>query len=86
MPEAERDLARLDRGVGKRVVAQLRWLAENCDEVRHLPLSRDLARLYKRRVGRWRVVYELVEEEKTLLVHLVDHRSVVYDEARKKRR
>lgn len=56
---ALRELERLDKPVGRRIVRRIRWLAENLDTVRLEPLTGDLAGFYKLRVGDYRVIYEL---------------------------
>jgi len=48
--------------------------------MRHLPLRFELAGLYKLRVGDWRVVYRLLEDERVVLVVRLGHRSEVYEE------
>jgi len=75
---AARELARLDRPVGGRVVGRIRWLAANLGSIRPEALTGDLAGLYKLRVGDYRVIYEIVEEEHTIVIHAVGHRSEVY--------
>ena len=47
-----RELAGLDKPVGRRIVERIHWLAENLDEVKPEPLTTgDLAGLYKLRVA-----------------------------------
>jgi len=77
---AERQLQRLDRAVARRIGERLRWVTENAPEMRHLPLRFELAGLYKLRVGDWRVVYRLLEDERVVLVVRLGHRSEVYEE------
>jgi len=55
------------------------WLADHAEAIRHLPLQGDLAGLYKRRVGSYRIVYEIVVERRILVIHAVGHRRDVYD-------
>jgi mRNA interferase RelE/StbE len=78
MEEAERDLQRLDSAIARRVVNRLAWLAANAESVRHEPLTGDLAGLWKLRVGDYRVLYDLVHQEKVILVHAVGHRREIY--------
>ena len=58
-----RELAGLDKPVGRRIVERIHRLAENLDEVKPEPLTGDLAGLYKLRVGNYRVIYERVHDE-----------------------
>jgi mRNA interferase RelE/StbE len=59
LDEAARDLAKLDRSVGRRIVNRIRWLAANIESIRLEPLTGDLMGLYKLRVGDYRVLYEI---------------------------
>ena len=43
------------------------------------PLRGDMSGTWRRRVGAWRILYEIVDEtERRLLVSLIDHRKQVY--------
>ncbi len=75
---ASRELSRLDKQTGLRIVKRIRWLAKNLDTVRPVALKGDLAGLYKLRVGDYRVVYEVLHNEKVIVVHLIGHRSEIY--------
>lgn len=78
--DAEHELASLDRPVAERIAEKLRWLSDNADEVRHLPLRFPLTGLYKLRVGDWRVLYRLLNDERVVFVVSLGHRSEVYEE------
>ncbi len=78
MDEAIRDLARLDKPVARRVTERLEWLAANLLSVRPEALTGELSGLSKLRVGDYRVIYEVLHNERTLIVHAVGHRSQVY--------
>ncbi len=75
---AARELARLDKTVGRRIVERIRWLAANLDTLRPEPLTGELSALYKLRVGRYRVLYEILHEERTVVIHVIGHRRDVY--------
>jgi len=75
---AERELAQLDKTVGRRIVRRIRWLAENLESIKPIALTGDLAGFYKLRVGDYRVVYEIIHVEKVLVIHLIGHRSEIY--------
>jgi mRNA interferase RelE/StbE len=75
---ATRELTALDRPVGARIVKRLQWLAENMDEVKPQPLTGSLVGLYKFRTGDYRVIYEILREEQTILIHAVGHRREIY--------
>ena len=78
LDEAIRDLARLDKPVARRVVERLNWLAGDLRSVKPEALTGDLAGLLKLRVGDYRVIYEVLHSERTLIVHAVGHRRDVY--------
>jgi mRNA interferase RelE/StbE len=75
---AARELARLDKQVGQRIVRRIRWLAENLDDVKPTALTGDLAGLFKLRVGNYRVIYEILHGERVIVIHLVGHRREIY--------
>ena len=78
LDSAARDLARLDKPAGLRVVERIRWLAANFDSARIEALRGGLAGLYKLRVGDCRVIYEVLREEQILLIHAIGHRREIY--------
>ena len=75
---ATRELARLDKPVGRRVVERIRWLAANLDDLNPEPLIGDLAGFYKLRVGDYRVLYEILYDEQAIVIHKIGHRREVY--------
>jgi len=75
---AIRELARLDRPVGQRIVERIRWLAANLEAIGLEPLTDDLTGLYKLRVGDYRVLYEILHDEQTIVIHAIGHRRDVY--------
>ena len=38
----------------------------------------DLIGLYKFRIGDYRVIYEIVHDEKTIVIHAIGHRREIY--------
>jgi len=78
LPAAARELAELDKPVGRRIVKRINWLAENPELARLEALTADLAGFYKLRVGDYRVLYELLHAERTLVVHAIGHRREIY--------
>jgi mRNA interferase RelE/StbE len=75
---ATRDLAKPDAATARRIVNRVCWLAENLDEIKPEAFTGNLAGFYKLRVGDYRVVYEIVYSEQTIVVHLVGHRREIY--------
>jgi mRNA interferase RelE/StbE len=78
MDAAVRDLERLDKVVGQRVVKRIYWLAENLDDLGLEALTGDLAGFYKLRAGDYRVLYEILEDEHTIVIHQIGHRREIY--------
>ncbi|RJP52423.1 MAG: type II toxin-antitoxin system RelE/ParE family toxin [Anaerolineaceae bacterium] len=78
LESAARDLANLDKPVARRIVLRLNWMVENFDGIRHIPLSGELSEFYKFRVGDYRVLYQVLDNEKTILIHAVGHRRDIY--------
>lgn len=74
---AARDLAGLDRAVAQRIIARIRWLAENLSQIRPESLTGELAGLFKLRVGDYRVIYQILDEG-TILILAVGHRREIY--------
>jgi mRNA interferase RelE/StbE len=75
---ATRELADLDRQVADRIAKRIRWLAENIELIKPLPLTGELSGLYKLRVGDYRVVYEILSAEHTIVIHAIGHRREIY--------
>jgi mRNA interferase RelE/StbE len=78
LDEAVRDLKRLDKPVGRRIVQQINWLAENLDNIQRERLTGDLSEFYKFRVGAYRVLYQVLEDEAILVIHQIGHRREIY--------
>ena len=77
---AERQLRRLDRPVQRRI---LDWLAdrlEGCKNPRHFgePLKGDLAGLWRYRIGDYRILCEIRDEQLVIVALAIGHRREVY--------
>jgi len=77
---AERQLRKLDRPVQKRL---LDWLAdriEGCKNSRHFgePLRGELFGLWRYRVGDYRILCEIRDEQLVVLALSVGHRREIY--------
>jgi len=78
MPEAQKNLACLDKVVAQRVLNKLKWLAANFELVKPEPLTSQWRGLYKLRVGSYRVIYNVDRTAKVITVHLIGHRREIY--------
>lgn len=78
---AQTDLAKLDKPVLLAIRQRLLVLAENAEQVRHLPLKGKLAGLYKLRVyGKYRIIYQLQREKQLIIIVRVGNRDDIYKE------
>jgi mRNA interferase RelE/StbE len=84
LPGAEKDIQELPGSVIVRVRRGLERLAENPRLGK--PLHGELVPFWSYRVGDYRVVYEIKDEELIVLVVTLGHRREIYEQARRKRR
>jgi mRNA interferase RelE/StbE len=75
---ATRELARLDKPVGRRIVERINWLAANLDDIQPEALTGDLSGLYKLRAGDYRILYEILHGKQTIVIHGIGHRREIY--------
>ena len=77
---AERQLRKLDRPVQKRILYWLNDRIEGCKNPRHFgeTLKGDHAGLWRYRVGDYRVLYEIQDQNIVVLVLTVGHRRQIY--------
>lgn len=79
---AVKDLKNLDKPVTRTVLSRLNWLAENFEVIERRALKGELMGFYKFRVGDYRVIYEVLDNEKTIIIHSIGHRREVYKKRR----
>ena len=84
LPGAEKDIQALPGSVIGRVRRGLEQLAENPRLGK--PLHGELVHFWSYRVGDYRVVYEIRNDELIVLVVMLGHRREIYERARRKRR
>ena len=75
---AAKELAGLDRSTGRRIVERIHWLAASMGTVRTEALTGEMTGFYKLRRGDYRVIYELLREEETIVIHAIGHRREIY--------
>ena len=78
---AERDFDRLPDEARSRVAPVLRGLAQDPRPHGAKPLKGRLRGILRVRVGEWRVAYQVDDDEKTVCVVEIAHRSKVYERA-----
>lgn len=77
-PETEKDFKKLDRQIAQRIIRKIKWLSKNFQLIIPTPLHKELIGKYKLRVGNYRIVYSVIENEKRITIHMVGHRREIY--------
>jgi mRNA interferase RelE/StbE len=75
----KRDIPRLDKSISLRIQSAIEIKLMTRPEIYGIPLRATLKKLWKLRVGDWRIVYEI--KNKTVNVLVIAHRGEVYDMA-----
>ena len=77
---AEKQLRKLDRPIQKRLLDWLDDRIEGCKNPRHFgePLRGDMAGLWRYRVGDYRIICEIEEQQLVILALAVGHRREIY--------
>lgn len=78
LDEAWRDLAGMDKPVARRITQRINWLAENIDRIKPESLTGEYSRFLKFRVGDYRVLYKIIPDDRSIVVHRVGHRRDIY--------
>jgi len=82
-PVREADLPRLDATTRQRIRRKLEQIREDPHGYGK-QLGRKLAGLYKTRVGKYRIVYQVREAKRLVLLIAIAHREQIYDLARRR--
>ena len=77
------ELASLDKPIANRIIRKIKWLAENFDNIYPEELKAQLSGFYKLRVGNYRVIYEVFQNEKVIIIHFIGHRREIYKQKKK---
>ena len=81
--QANKEMAKIDRSLARRLRDRLRELAVNpLDPRLARQMETDQNRRYSR-VGDWRIVFQVIGEQKVIEVSTIQHRSRVYKELKK---
>lgn len=78
LDEAENDFEHLDRHVQESAVRRIAWLAQNIESIKCHALAGALSGLCKLRAGDYRILYQIVRDERLIIIHAIAHRSIVY--------
>jgi mRNA interferase RelE/StbE len=76
-PRAEKELAKLDKPVARRLLDAIDRLAEN-PSPNNSKVLKGFTRVWRLRVGDYRVIYEIRDSELIILVLEIGHRREVY--------
>lgn len=74
--EAEKQLAGIDHRYKRAIVRGLQRLSTSPNL--GAPLRHELKGLWRMRIGKYRVIYQVVQKQKTILVWTIEHRKDVY--------
>jgi mRNA interferase RelE/StbE len=75
-PEALDGFSQTERD---RLIKKIDWLWINRLLITHFPLSGDLSGFFKRRVGKYRIIYTLDEASDEMIIHMVGLRDSIYE-------
>jgi len=77
---AEKQLRKLDRPIQKRLIDWLDDRISGCKNPRHFgePLHGGMAGLWRYRIGHYRIICEIQEQQLIVLVLAIGHRRDVY--------
>jgi len=75
---AIRELEDLDKNTARRIVERIDWLSENFPSIKPFALKGELSGLFKIREGDYRIIYQILHKEKTLVIHAIGHRRDIY--------
>jgi mRNA interferase RelE/StbE len=77
---AEKQLRKLDRPIQRRLIDWLEDRIEGCKNPRHFgePLRGEMAGLWRYRIGDYRVICEIQDQQLVVLALAVGHRREIY--------
>ena len=78
LPTAIRELEKPDKPLARRVIGRIRRLAADPNDTRPEAYKGEFTGLYKLRIGDYRIIYEILHDERTIVIHQVGHRSDLY--------
>ncbi len=80
LKEAYEEFKRLDRPVQELIKKKLEILAQNPEALKNniKPLKGKYSRLYRLRVGNYRVIYRIYQEKLLILIVRIGHRKEIY--------
>ncbi|MCP4350647.1 MAG: type II toxin-antitoxin system RelE/ParE family toxin [Desulfobacterales bacterium] len=80
LENAVNELESIEESVARRIARRIIWLSSNLDYVQPKRLKEGVKGLYKLRAGDYRVVYEILSDRRTIVVHVIGHLEEVHEE------
>ena len=77
-PDAAQDLKELDKSTRQRILDKIEWLVDHVEEMGHKQLTAQWEGMYRLRVGDYRVIYGLEQEQRRIIIYAVGHRREIY--------
>ncbi|MBU0557997.1 MAG: type II toxin-antitoxin system RelE/ParE family toxin [Bacteroidetes bacterium] len=78
LKHASKELGKLDKHTAQRIVGRLNWLSSNIRSSKVFPLKGELSGLFKVREGSYRIIFEMIHSEQTVIIHSIGHRKDIY--------
>ncbi len=72
------ELEKLDKPVGRRIIKRIGGLAENLNRIKPEWLAGNPKDFYKLCEGDYRVIYQILHDEKIVIIHSSGHRREIY--------
>ena len=77
-PAAVKDLAKADPSKGQRILDKISWMSAHFDQLKHQALTGISKGFLKLRVGDYRIIYTVNQEQRIITIHLIGHRREIY--------
>ncbi|MFH1196931.1 MAG: type II toxin-antitoxin system RelE/ParE family toxin [bacterium] len=78
LKSASKELAKFDHSIASRIIDRIQWLSTNLDSTKLFPLKGELNGLFKIREGSYRIIFEILRNEQTIIIHYIGHRQSIY--------
>jgi mRNA interferase RelE/StbE len=77
-PNVAKDLKSLDKSSRRRILDKIEWLVDHIEEMRPTQLTAQWEGVYRLRVGDYRVIYGIEQEQRRIIIYAVGHRREIY--------
>ena len=84
-PTFQKDISKLDKSIVKKIIEKIKFLAQNPNTIRFRVeyLPEDLEKLFKYRIGNWRIYFWIDDKKEQLTLYGVEHRKENYKRFKK---